>query len=181
VRNRFHTIRCAGIALSLGMLLTGCSSGGHDANSLYTERANENDVARGHNQSASGGDMASSPRPDELLGYRMGQEPLFDITLDQIRQHVRNNSAVFIDARGTRDFARGHVRGAINMPAGQQAAYMEQIKQSVAPDNFIIIYCSSSHCDSGEMLYEYLTSHGYSNMRVFKPGWEVLSKERDLR
>jgi rhodanese-related sulfurtransferase len=88
---------------------------------------------------------------------------------------------VIIDARGPADFALGHIRGALNMPAGQKEAYMAQISQSVAPDQFIVIYCNGPHCGSGDMVYDYLVPQGFSNMRVFKPGWEALASAKDLR
>jgi hypothetical protein len=31
------------------------------------------------------------------------------------------------------------------------------------------------------MVYEYLVPQGFTNMRVFKPGWEVLASIGDLR
>jgi rhodanese-related sulfurtransferase len=173
------------VALSLGLLLAGCSAG-HAADersasqSSLPARTTGQAAARSIDRPVSAGGVGSS-RPDQLFGYSIAPEARHDITLGEIREHVRDNTAVFIDARGTAEFARGHVRGAFNMPAGHKEAYIEPIVQSVAPDQLIIIYCYGPHCDSGDMVYEYLASQGFTNMRVFKPGWETLRAASDLQ
>lgn len=94
---------------------------------------------------------------------------------------MRDQTAAFIDARGARDFERGHVRGAINVPPSQLNTSMESIRQNIAPNQLTIIYCAGLHCESSEMVYEYLDSQGYTNLRVFKPGWEALAEAKDLQ
>jgi rhodanese-related sulfurtransferase len=167
-----HTFRRACVALPLGLLLAGCS--GNDRTEFRPGRGIDRGVS-----STEGARPA--PRPDGLLGYVAPSDPRYGITLDEIREHVRNQTAVVIDARGPGDFERGHVRGAFNMPAGQKEAYMVQLSQSVAPGQFIIIYCNGPYCDSGDMVYEYLVPQGFTNMRVFKPGWEAIASAKDLR
>jgi rhodanese-related sulfurtransferase len=127
------------------------------------------------------GNARTAPRSDALLGYVAPSDPRYAITLEEIRELVQNQSAVIIDARGSRDFALGHIRGAFNMPAGQAAAYMLQLSLVAMPNQLIIIYCNGPHCDSGDMVYEYLAPQGFTNMRVFKPGWEELASASDLR
>jgi rhodanese-related sulfurtransferase len=108
-------------------------------------------------------------------------DPQHDITLDQIRKHVQDHTAVVVDARSAEYYARGHIRGAINLPAGAMKGNFPKFKQDVASDQFIIIYCASSTCGAGDMAAEYLTGQGYNNVRVYKPGWERLSREKSLQ
>jgi len=103
------------------------------------------------------------------------------ITLDQFREYVENNAAVVIDARGPAQFESGHVRGALNLPAGQVEADMAPVLTNVALGQLIIIYCSSSSCGSSDMVYEYLTDHGYTDVRVFRPGWQTLASAKNLQ
>ena len=104
-----------------------------------------------------------------------------DITLEQIGEHVRNKTALVIDARNPDQFARGHVRGAINVPAGQVGSYIPRVQQTAASTQFIIIYCNGPSCGSGDMVYESLAAQGYTNMRVYKPGWAKLTSAKDLQ
>jgi len=181
-----HTFRRAFAALGLGLLLAACSENNRaefrpasaDARSA---RTTDQGTVGGIDRSGAGQNAGPTPRSDGLLGYVAPSDPHYDITLDEIREHVRNQTAVFIDARGPADFAAAHVRGAFNMPAGRKESYVGQLRQRVAPGQLIIIYCNGPHCDSGDMLYEYLASQGFTNMRVFKPGWAGMASARDLR
>lgn len=181
-----HTVRCAFVAFPLGLLLAGCS-GGHraefrrDATSSPSARTTGQAAARGIDRPVVERGTGPTSRPDQLFGYTIAPDSRYDITLNEFREHVRNGTAVIIDARGSADFSRGHIRGAINMPAGNKEAHIGQIHQHAAPDQFIIIYCNGPNCDAGDMVYDYLASQGFTNMRVFKPGWETLSAASDLR
>jgi rhodanese-related sulfurtransferase len=181
-----HICRCVLVALPLGLLLAGCGGGrGAEVRSVSESsapiRTAGQDAPDSRARGVSRGDAGLAARPDQLLGYTITPEPRHDITLDEFREHVRNKTAVIIDARGTADFAKAHVRGALNVPAGRKEAYWGPIREAVAPDQLIIIYCNGPLCDSGDMVYEYAASQGFTNMRVFKPGWETLSTENDLR
>ena len=98
-----------------------------------------------------------------------------EITLDEMRQHVNNQSAIIVDAREPKHFSRGHVRGAINIPAGDEDAYMAKFRKDVAPDQLVIVYCGGPDCPAGDNVANYLSSQGYSNLRVYHPGWQQLS------
>jgi rhodanese-related sulfurtransferase len=107
-----------------------------------------------------------------------------DLTLDEFRDHVRNRTAVVIDARSAGDFGRGHVRGARNLPPGSTAemeAALARLRLQPDTEQLVIIYCSSASCESGDMVGEFLATHGFTNLRVFTPGWSLLATTPDLR
>lgn len=102
------------------------------------------------------------------------------IGFEEFSQQVENKSALIIDARAPDKFAQGHVRGAINIPTSQKEAYTEQFLRGVDPNQPIFIYCGSESCPASDNLYEYLLTQGFTNMRVFKPGWAVLGSAKHL-
>ncbi len=159
---------CAMTVLPMGLLLAGCA-GGHES----ATRTGPNRVARR--------DTAPTTRPGQLLGYTIGPDQRYDVDLDEIRERVQNHRGVIVDARSPASFKRGHVRGAVNLPAGELDTHFGQFSQSVGLDESIILYCSGPDCNSADMVFEYLVSKGYSDMRVFRPGWETLSEVSDLR
>ncbi len=111
-------------------------------------------------------------------------DPLHDITLDQIRHHVQDGTAVLLDVRSPESFARGHVRGALNLPPGPREAMeadLARIRDSFAPDQLFILYCADLSCGSSDMACEYLADEGFTNMRVYSPGWRVLATAADLQ
>jgi len=181
-----HTVRRAFGALPLGLLLAGCGPDRAEFHSTSTAvlpaRTTAEGTARGSDhRDSSTGDAQPAPRPGGLVSHVVPADPRYGITLDEMREHVRSQTAVIIDARGPLEFVLGHVRGAFNMPAGEKEAYMPQISQTVAPGQLIIIYCNGPRCNSSDMVYEYLVPQGFTNMRVFEPGWGALASVRDLR
>lgn len=103
------------------------------------------------------------------------------VTLDEVLLHVEHGTALVIDARGRQDFQEGHVPGAVNIPASEMEQVVPEKLADVDPDQLIIVYCQSAACQSSEMVQEYLASLGFTNARVYKPGWQILARAPDLR
>jgi rhodanese-related sulfurtransferase len=119
-------------------------------------------------------------RGNEFVGHADRPGPQDGVTLDDIRNHVRNASAMIIDARVAGDFVLGHVHGALNMPPGQEDTNMDELWQRVAPSGLIIVYCNGPRCNSSDLVREYLVAQGFTNVRVFKPGWKAIAAVREL-
>lgn len=107
-------------------------------------------------------------------------EGRYAITLEQFRENQANHTAVIIDARSADNYAKGHVRGARNVPATKVEKYIPGIENELQKDQLIIIYCGGPACPMGDTVYDRLASAGFTNMRVFRPGWEKLSSETNL-
>jgi rhodanese-related sulfurtransferase len=159
-----------GLVVPLSFFLTACGDGHHTSSSMEMTRTTDHSLV--------GEPIGANVRSDEQPGV---SEARYDISLDEIREHVRNGSAVMVDARSPEDFQRGHVRGAINVPSNHKETYVAQLKRDYPADQLIIIYCGSSQCHAGDSVYDYAISQGFTNMRVFKAGWKGLSSEKDLQ
>ena len=109
------------------------------------------------------------PRPSPSRDGR------YDISLSEIRDLQKDAGAVFIDARGPDLYQQSHLSGALNMPAGLHEKYIEKVHQAVQPDELVIVYCSSALCEAGNTVCDYLHNQGFTNVKVYKPGWAVLS------
>ena len=171
-----HEIRYALVTIAMCLFLSGCA-GSQRANATTDSTA----------QPDSRGVLVTdrSVKLDDgstgyLLESQLAGGPQYNITLEEIRSHVLNKSAVFIDARSAKSFAYGHIRGAINVPAGQVEYMAKEISQILSYDQLIIIYCVSSTCAASEMVYEYLRAEGFNNMLIYSPGWQKLSKAKEL-
>ena len=110
-------------------------------------------------------------------GGTQAPDAYHNISLDQIRMHVQDGTAVLIDARGPGDFERGHVSGARNLPPGKAEDYLARTLKDVGSNDLIIIYCASSTCGASESVYEALLARGFTNLHVYSPGWQVLRHE----
>ena len=180
-----QAIRRSLIVFPLGLLLAGCNAAHRSefvpAPAYTSERTVAVRLTSAIERSVSAGEAGFAARPKELPGGAIATESRYDITVDELRGHLQKNTAVIIDAREPEDFVEGHVRGALNMPAEQKEAYLGEINRDVATSQFIIIYCGGPECSAGDTVYDYATSLGFSNMRVFKPGWQALVSSRDLQ
>ena len=103
------------------------------------------------------------------------QDSPYAISYEEFRVHARNHDAVIVDARDPVPYSLGHVQGAINIPAGEKQPYRDRYLKNVDSNQLIMIYCNSASCHSSDMLAEHLIAEGFTNVRVFTPGWQVLS------
>jgi rhodanese-related sulfurtransferase len=173
------------LTLPILTALSGCANA-HRTQSvtMSPEASSSPAVARPPAKAVDTRSIHGTPRENAMLVSQKeiistsNQTPRHDITVEQIREHQKNHTAMIVDARSPEQFIQGHLTEAINLPAGQRDANIERMHQEVAPDQLIIIYCASAFCEAGDMVYEYLADAGYTNMRVYKPGWEQLAVAR---
>jgi len=88
---------------------------------------------------------------------------------------IYDSGAVFVDARTEEDYAEGHIKGAISMPAYQFEALKEEFKKIFPVYMPIVTYCSGRECDDSHVLAHCLLEAGYMDVKVFidgYPGWE---------
>jgi rhodanese-related sulfurtransferase len=168
-------IRNALVVLPLGLILYGCSD--------WTESTVKPDSS-GSTASLEP-EVRNPPSPIRMTMVREDVPPPLpaypSVDFEELSAHVQNKSAVIIDARSQSSFARGHVRGAINIPAGEKESYTDQHLRHLDRDQLMIIYCGSSTCHASDMLYDYLTTQGFSNMRLYPPGWQRLATATNLQ
>ncbi len=181
-----HSVRRMLVAFPLGLLLAGCGVSDRaqfrssSAAGLSAPATSQGAILGMDRSAPSRGDARQASRPNERVTDGIGPQTPHDITLNEIREYARNESAMIVDARGPGDFALGHVNGALNMPPGQEDRNMGELWQRVAPSELIIVYCNGPRCNSSDLVREYLVSQGFMNVRVFKPGWKAIAAVYEL-
>ncbi len=178
------------LALPLVLVLTGCQAGGgrsqfgYDPSQTALTPETGGSLSTDAHRGVGGVDAGAPARLAQNLQARRGGTSAttarYDVTLEEIRGHLRNQTAVIIDARTPEAFSVAHVRSALNVPAEQKEEYLTDISHDVAADQFIIIYCDGPRCPAADTVYDYAAVQGFNNMRVFKPGWQKLTSQRDM-
>jgi len=87
-----------------------------------------------------------------------------------------HSDTVFVDCRFPREFALGHLPGAINVPVffGQQERL--EAMGATRKNKRVVLYCKSKGClYSGEVALR-LLDDGYSNLSLFRGGWDKWQK-----
>ena len=80
------------------------------------------------------------------------------------------NQALFIDARHTFEYSRGHIPGAVSLPIGEFDTATDLLA-SLPKDKVLITYCDGAECNSSINLAAKLHETGFSGVRIFFGGW----------
>ena len=111
-------------------------------------------------------DMAQACAAPEVLALTPQK-----IDADTAYQLVTGGQAVLIDCRSTAEFARGHVAGAISLPAEElRLGYMEQRHLASAPT--VIAYCDAA-CARSNKVAQHIMEAGFADVRILEGGMEA--------
>ena len=81
-----------------------------------------------------------------------------------------DKNVLFIDARAEEFYNDGHIPNAIC--SDDFDSLVEQLEKKIEIDEQFVVYCSDSDCGSSEDLSYEFQSIGYSNILLFKGGWQ---------
>lgn len=93
------------------------------------------------------------------------------VSLEEFREIVEAGDPV-LDARTAVEYDEGHVPGAILCDYFEMGTYFEKVLPGLAPKMRIGVYCSGPLCDDSEMLARELYALGFTNLCVFRGGYE---------
>ena len=108
-----------------------------------------------------------------------------EVSTDELRQILAEQSAVVFDARPHREFAISHIPRALNVaakPGVPVSAYVSdeaEIGRLVGGDRStkIVLYCNGPYCGKSKRLADELLAAGYVNVRRYQlgiPVWRAL-------
>ncbi len=92
------------------------------------------------------------------------------IHLPEAKGLFESGEALFIDSRNGFDFARGHIRGAVNLPLNEfdnRASFVD----SLPKNRILVTYCDGIECNSSIGLASRLSDAGFQGVRIFFAGW----------
>lgn len=88
-------------------------------------------------------------------------------------QFVGPSQVIFLDARARNEFEKGHIPGAMSLPAGDFGAAVPRKARDYLPGNIVVIYCQGADCHDSHDVAKRLQQ---ANMQVaqiliFKDGY----------
>lgn len=86
--------------------------------------------------------------------------------------NVQANDGLVVDCRRSNSFVVGHIPGAISLPANCKLTTLCQFRKRFAVNRKIIVYCENEHCNFANHVASLLGVLGYSDVTVYRPGWE---------
>lgn len=101
--------------------------------------------------------------------------PTLQVEFPEVYEIWNHQEAIFVDARSTVNYKRGHIPGAINLPINRIIPYLKMLPTD--KETPIITYCGNIYCPNAHQLMEVLLERGYQNVRFFPrgiKGWQAL-------
>ncbi|MEU1056516.1 metalloregulator ArsR/SmtB family transcription factor [Streptomyces sp. NPDC005876] len=89
---------------------------------------------------------------DDLLG---NADELKPVTADELRAHIDDPRIMVVDVRSAAEYARGHVPGAISLPAAELREKIDGFPRDVE----VIAYCQGPYCVLSPDLVRLLREH----------------------
>lgn len=116
------------------------------------------------------GKWSETPPLTTVSGERL------DISFKEASRLFRENAAVFMDARSETEYARGHIRGALNLSWEEVDDHFLTATAALSPGTPIITYCEGDTCRSSYNLALFLRDMGFTNVKVLVNGWSLWKK-----
>ncbi len=110
----------------------------------------------------------ASGSPPKPLSLRTDSPTM--IHLPEAKELFGSGTALFIDARHTFEFDRGHIPGAINLPLNEFDSRAGMV-DSLPRNRILITYCDGVECNSSIGLAARLRDAGFFGVRIFFAGW----------
>lgn len=125
-----------------------------------------------------------------LLSPNTTELPIRTISSGDLQTLLDNNingnkiTTTIIDTRENIFYQLGHIPQAINVPISESEKFYQTTMQTLKGMEKIIVYCARQSCDDSEKMAKQLTNMGYTNVVVYKGGydawkdWEGSKKEQ---
>lgn len=108
-----------------------------------------------------------------------------EVSTEQLRRILADQSAVVLDTRPFREFAISHIPGARNVaarPGVPMSAYVSDVAEigrliEGKRETPLVLYCNGPYCGKSKRLAEELLTAGYTNIRRYQlgiPVWRAL-------
>jgi len=112
-------------------------------------------------------------------------EKSVEISTAEMKQVLENKTAVVFDSRPAREYAVGHIPGALNVaakpgvPISVYVSDVKEIERTVKGDKAtaIVLYCNGPFCQKSKRLAGELLEAGFTNVRRYQlgmPMWRAL-------
>ncbi|MFX0210656.1 MAG: rhodanese-like domain-containing protein [Candidatus Hodarchaeota archaeon] len=134
--------------------------------SKYIIYANKQTINEGDIKIEIESQLTSDPKENEITAKVQADQ----ISLEILRGLVHTRSAIIVDARLSSLFEKGHIPGAINLPALRPKDNVLQKILKYPKYTTVVVYCESDNCSDSRSVADLLRSRGMKNVRTFTGG-----------
>jgi rhodanese-related sulfurtransferase len=80
---------------------------------------------------------------------------------------------LFVDARLSDEYEKGHIPGALSLPFDDMENHLPALEQVLESEHPIVVYCRNRECDDALLLALELREMGQSNLFYYVDGFEL--------
>ncbi len=111
-----------------------------------------------------------------FTSYAEKKEKKKSLNAKEVFEIYQKGNCFFVDARSFKEYAEGHIEGAINIPyhSEKKDDYILKVIEALNSADFVVVYCGGSDCGLSKMLAEDLLNAGLKKEKliVFEEGYE---------
>lgn len=113
-------------------------------------------------------------QPEAVAGIQNFYKAKFlpTIKMDEIASLPSRADVAIVDARKAPAFEAGHLPGAINIDPDASEEMVARAMRDVPKDRRVIVYCQLLGCPYSEIIAQRLMTVGYSNLVLYRGGWD---------
>ncbi|UCH22596.1 MAG: rhodanese-like domain-containing protein [Deltaproteobacteria bacterium] len=122
----------------------------------------------------------SAPRPLAQTNDHSTADSVMikEISIEEAIDGFTKGKFLFADARSEKEYKSGHIKGALNLPAGEFDDWVGSFLETTDPEANIITYCEGYYCTLAKELAQKLIMAGFENVYYLPDGWGNWNKNR---
>ena len=88
----------------------------------------------------------------------------------ELAYEFHQDGILFVDARDSRMYREGHIKGAVSLPINNAPSKMDDFLKQHDPAKPMVAYCSGEACTDSHHIAELLLNYGYEYVRIYTGG-----------
>lgn len=120
------------------------------------------------------GSLLKNARVAEVVAVADGAAKLPVLTARELREALDADAEalpVLVDARLPRDYKRGHIPGAINIPAWATASWRQEAISAIPRSAHVVVYCQGPECSYDEDVAAQFVGAEFERISLMPGGW----------
>ncbi len=94
------------------------------------------------------------------------------IGLEEAERLHRQRDVLFVDARASVEYSRGHIPGAVRLGRDPFETDLASLERELKAAVTLVVYCASRQCEDSGIVAAQLWQRGFRRILVFEGGWE---------
>ena len=124
-----------------------------------------------------GGGTAEAIDARNGIDAALGQRTFVEVARQDLKNLIDHRDVTLIDSRYQRDFERGTIPSAINLPLDTGHGDFQRITAQLPRHKTVVVFCQSQGCHFSDYTAAMLIAEGFSDVRIYRDGYAAWREE----